>query len=341
MVIIKKIVLIPSYEPDEKLVDLVNKLNKEDLDIVVVNDGSNKSYNKIFDNLENTKVISYDTNMGKGYALKTGLSYIKDKYKKDYVVVTMDSDGQHDINDALKLCEEASKDKETLYLGKRIVSKKTPLKSKLGNTITRCIYSLVSKIDVYDTQTGLRAFSDELIDFMLSVQGDRFEYEMNVLLECPLNGIEIKEIEIKVIYLDNNKGSHFNAVKDSYRIYKEIFKYVSVSFISFLLDYSLYIVFNLLTGNILLSNIVARIISGTFNFTLNKNVVFKSKNKTSKSFVQYALLAVSILIVNTILLNFFVSVLGANKYFIKIVIELIMFIVSWLVQRLIIFKNRR
>lgn len=341
MKIIKKIVLIPAYEPDEKLETLVSKLNEEELDIVVVNDGSNKSYDKIFNNLERTKVISYHTNKGKGYALKTGLKYIKDKYKNNYVVVTMDSDGQHSIKDAIRLCEAVSKDKNTLYIGKRTVSKNTPLRSRLGNTITRYIYRLVSKTNVYDTQTGLRAFSDELMDFMLNIPGNRFEYEMNVLLECPLNGIEIKEIEIKVIYINNNEGSHFDAIKDSYKIYKEILKYSAVSFISFLLDYSLYVLFNLLTGKVLLSNISARIISGTFNFALNKNLVFKSTNKVSKSFIQYVLLAIFILIMNTLLLNLFVNGLSFNKYVIKIVVEMLMFIVSWLVQKLIIFKNRR
>ena len=141
--------------------------------MVVVNDGSNKSYNNIFSKIKDAKVITYDTNMGKGYALKTGYKYIKEKYKKNYVVVTMDSDGQHDIKDALKLCNASLEDKKNLYIGKRIVYKKTPLKSRLGNTITRHIYRLVSKTEIYDTQTGLRAFTDEIMDFMLSVKGNR------------------------------------------------------------------------------------------------------------------------------------------------------------------------
>ena len=337
----KIIVLIPSYEPDDKLIKLVDKLTHEDLDIVVVNDGSGKEYNKIFNELKSAKVISYSTNKGKGHALKTGYKYIKEHYKSNYVVVTMDSDGQHDIKDALKLCNAVMKDKKTFYIGKRKISKNTPLRSRFGNTITRFVYHIVSKIHVYDTQTGLRAFSDELMDFMIGVKGERFEYEMNVLLECPLNGIDIKELEIKVIYIDNNSGSHFDTIKDSYKVYKEIFKYISVSFMSFLLDYSLYVIISLISNNIVLSNVLARIASGTFNFTLNKNLVFKSKNKTVVSFIQYVLLAVIILLINTYLLNYFVNVLGANRYIIKLVIELALSIISWSVQKFIIFRNRK
>ena len=337
----KIVVLIPSYEPDEKLIKLVDKLSKEDLDIVVVNDGSDKKYNDIFSKLEAAKVISYDTNKGKGHALKTGYKYIKDHYKENYVVVTMDSDGQHDIKDALKLCHAVMKNKKTLYIGKRKISKKTPLRSRFGNTITRCVYHLVAKTKVYDTQTGLRAFSSELMDFMLKVRGERFEYEMNVLLECPLKGIDIKEIEIKVIYIDNNSGSHFDTIKDSYKVYKEIFKYISVSFMSFLLDYGLYVIFNIASNNVVMSNIIARIISGTFNYTLNKNLVFKSKTKGIISFIEYALLAIIILTLNTCLLNYFVNSLGANRYVIKLAIELVLSIISWSVQKFIIFRNKK
>lgn len=334
----KYIVLIPAYEPDDKLITLVENLKKENVDIIVVNDGSNKSYDQIFDKLE-VKVISYYPNMGKGYALKEGYRYIKNTYLDDYVVVTMDSDGQHDIKDALNLCDYASKDRRTLYIGKRKVSRKTPIKSRLGNTITRYIYYLVSKTKVYDTQTGLRAFSNQLINFMINVEGNRYEYEMNVLLECPLHGIKIKEIDIKVIYIDNNSRSHFNPLKDSFKIYKEIFKYTIASITSFIIDYLLYVIFNLLTNNIILSNIFARIISGTFNFTINKNLVFKSDNNLVKSFIEYVLLAIMILTLNTILLSIFVTRLHMNRYIMKIIVELILFIISWFVQKVIIFKK--
>ena len=174
----KLIVLIPSYEPDEKLTKLIKNLNKNKITSIVVDDGSGKDYKEIFDNLD-TKVISYEKNQGKGHALKEGYKYIKDNYK-EYVVVTMDSDGQHRIEDALNLYNYILKNDDTLVLGKRPRGEKTPLRSKIGNGITRFVFHIVSGQDVYDTQTGLRAFSNKLIDYMLEVKGERFEYEMNV-----------------------------------------------------------------------------------------------------------------------------------------------------------------
>lgn len=335
----KRVILIPSYEPDDKLIKLVNELKENKLDIVVVNDGSGKEYDSIFDRIKKkSKVISYDINHGKGYALKIGLEYIKETYK-EFVVVTMDSDGQHSVKDAIKLSNYAEKHSNELVIGKRIRSEKTPLRSKIGNIITMLVYRLTTGVKVYDTQTGLRAFTNDLIDFMLNVEGDRYEYEMNVLLYAPSNSIKIKEIEIETIYIENNEGSHFNTFKDSYRVYKEIIKYSFSSIISFIIDYSLFAIFSLLLS-ITYSNIFARIISASINFTINKKIVFKSNKNLFVSLIEYALLAIFILVCNTLLLNLFVNI-GINKFIAKLIVEVSLFIISFLVQKTLVFKKKK
>lgn len=221
----KIIVLIPSFEPDDKLISLVDGLSKENVDIIIVDDGSGLDYKHIFDKcMGNANIIFYDKNQGKGYALKTGFKYIKDNYNESYIVVTMDSDGQHTITDAKKLIKEINDDERVLILGKRIRNNKIPLRSRIGNAITRFIYRVTTGLDVYDTQSGLRVFNNNLIDYLIEIEGNRFEYEMNVLLKCAIDKIEIREVLISTIYINNNSGSHFNAIKDSYRIYKEIIK---------------------------------------------------------------------------------------------------------------------
>lgn len=334
-----KVILIPSYEPDDKLIKLVDELKKNKLNVVVVNDGSSKEYDSIFNKIKKkVKVISYETNQGKGYALKIGLEYIKENYK-DYVVVTMDSDGQHSVKDAIKLSNYAEKHPNELVIGKRIRSEKTPLRSKLGNSITMFIYRLSTGVKVYDTQTGLRAFTSELMDFMQNVEGNRYEYEMNVLLYAPSNDIKIKEIEIETIYIENNEGSHFNTIKDSYRVYKEIIKYSLSSIISFIIDYSLFAFFSIFLS-ITLSNIFARIISASINFTINKKIVFKSDKGILISLIEYALLAIFILVCNTLLLNLLVYI-GINKFIAKLIVEISLFIISFLVQKTFVFKKKK
>jgi len=221
----KKIILIPSYEPDNKLVKLVNDLNKEEVHIVVINDGSNNTFDNIFKSIEDkVHLISYKNNRGKGYALKKGIKYINEKYNDNYIIVTMDSDGQHTVKDAKRLMEYTLENQNVLTIGKRLRDKKIPLRSKVGNAITRFVFFLTTGVKVYDTQSGLRCFSDKLVDYMIKIDGNRFEYEMNVLMMCAKNKIKMKEITIETIYIDNNSGSHFNKFKDSYLIYKNILK---------------------------------------------------------------------------------------------------------------------
>ena len=326
----KIIILIPAYNPNRLLIKIVTELYDKKIKTIIVDDGSKNK--DIFTSLEKKAIIiHHDINKGKGRALKTGLSYIKEKYKDEYIIVTMDADGQHSVHDAIKIANYCLNNSNSLILGSRKLNKNVPIKNKLGNTITRNIYSLVTKRTIYDTQTGLRAFSTNLVDKMLNISGERYEYEINVLLELS-NEVPIKEIEIDTIYIDKNKGSNFNPIIDSYRIYKEIIKYSISSIISFL------IIFKKNPYNIQISNITARIISATFNFIINKKIVFKHQNKLYKSLISYIILATFILIANTYILTLLVKI-GFNKILAKIITELILFIISYTIQHFIIFKN--
>ena len=221
----KCIILIPAYEPDSKLLKLLKEIDHK-YQVVVVDDGSGKHYQDIFTSAKNyAHVLSYNENMGKGYAIKTALNYIEDTYTNNYIVVTMDADGQHKLSDALKLCDYVKENPHVLALGKRNWTKNAPLRSRIGNAITRKVFKKVTGLSIYDTQSGLRAFSDELNDYMLNTKGNRFEYEMNVLLNLKNKHLGYHEIPIDTIYLDHNKSSHFNTITDSYKIYKVIHKW--------------------------------------------------------------------------------------------------------------------
>ena len=333
------IILIPVYEPNDILIKLVSSIDLSKYDIVVVNDGSSKYYDNIFNRCKlYAKVISYEENKGKGYALKRGLEYIKEKYIDNYIVCTMDSDGQHKIEDAYNLMSYVKNNPNTYVLGKRMRGDNTPLRSRIGNFITQHVYKFITKLDIYDTQTGLRAFSSNLVDLMLSIEGNRFDYEMNVLLSISKLNISIKEIKIDTIYIDNNIHSHFKTIRDSYLIYKNIIKFTLSSISSFIIDYLLFIIFSLIF-TVTLSNILSRIISATFNYIVNYKVVFNSKKSKVKSLLSYIVLALLILILNTALINILVSIIGINKFISKFIVEIILFIFSYYVQSKLIFKE--
>ena len=313
---IRYVALVPSYEPDDKLKKVVDDLKKNRFDIIVINDGSDLKYETIFNEC-GTKVISYPTNRGKGYAIKKGIEYVKDNYK-DYIIVIVDSDGQHEASDALNLCKYVEKHPDTLAIGKRLRKDNVPLRSKIGNNITKYVFSLATDEEIYDTQSGLRAFEEQLTEYMLEVKGDRFEYEMNVLLRLKDRGINYKEIEIKTIYIDDNKGSHFNVILDSMRIYSQIIKYKIKSILLFVFEFILFMTLYKLRDKIIFSNIISGIICTSIGYFLIKN------DKQKEKIFQINLINIGKIIASTIIL--LILSLKLNLYLSKFIAEIIMIV---------------
>lgn len=211
-------VIIPSLNPDNKLLDLVNKLIEKGLkNIIVVNDGSSEEYNKIYDKLpKEVRYIKYKNNQGKGYALKTA---VKELTSED-AFITVDSDGQHKVSDVLRVAKEL--ENNNLVFGARnFKQKNVPFRSKFGNAFSRLAYFIKTLKRCPDTQTGLRGINIKYKDLFINTKGDRYDFEMNFL--CSLKE-KIKYIDIETIYeKDNNKKSHFKVIKDSFLIYKNLF----------------------------------------------------------------------------------------------------------------------
>ena len=341
----QRVALIPSYEPNDALLKIVDELLAYSFKVVVVNDGSDVSFDVIFNQLpDRVNYLSYEKNMGKGHALKHGFAYIKDNFTSDSIIVTLDSDGQHKVADAIKICDVCEKE-GGLVLGSRHFGKGTPFKSRFGNFMARTTFLISTHHKIYDTQTGLRAFDFSLIDTLLEAKGERYEYEMNVLLDAIRKGIVIKEEKIETIYLDNNAGTHYSAFKDTIRIFKEVIKFSASSLIGFLVDYSVFSLLTLIPVDwaywLIACNVIARVISASVNFTINYKIVFKSEDKLWKAILRYVMLALFILGCNTLLLWLLVEQAGMNQYLAKILVEVTMFITSWLVQRLFVFRRKR
>ena len=337
--------VIPAYEPDGRLIDLLRQAAEtERFRMIVVNDGSSRKYDMVFEEAEfYATVLNHLQNQGKGSALKTAFQYIQATGGRG-CVVTADADGQHTLPDILSVAEYSQNHPGALVLGKRTFTGKIPVKSRLGNLITRQMFRIQSGQKIMDTQTGLRAFSTDEIPFMLNVTGERYEYEMNVLLFWAKRDVPIREIPIETIYLDNNRSSHFRPVQDAVLIYKDLFKFGGVSVLSFLLDYLIYGVMTALlplaaTLRIIAANTVARCISGGFNFEMNRRYVFEKKGEVAKSGAMYLLLAVCIYLLSTGSITFLYSVSHWNLYILKICVDLALFLVSWYVQKHVIFKK--
>lgn len=340
----RNIALIPAYCPGEVLIGLVKDLKKENMDVVIVNDGSDPSYDPVFDACkEDAEVLKQEPNQGKGAAMRMGMQWIFDNMPEDSVVVTVDADGQHSPQDCLLCADAAQHHPDSLILGVRSFNgPDVPWKSHWGNKITAGVFHLFTHTYVSDTQTGLRAFHRAMIPMMLKVSGDRYEYEMNQLLAMVKDHVPLREVEIRTIYEDNNSSSHFHVFRDSFLIYRQLLHFAASSISSFIVDYVLFFLFSLVmtgAGGTLFANITARIFSAAFNYEVNRRIVFKDEHSRKTSFWRYALLAAAVLTLNTLILSFFVYGLLWNAMIAKIVTEILLFFFSWSMQKTFVFAS--
>jgi putative flippase GtrA len=336
----KMVAVVPALDPGTKLLRIVEDLEDKGFEVVVVDDGSSlpESTEVLREVRRRITVINHGRNCGKGTAIKTALRYAMDTFGAVCTIVTVDADGQHDVADVCRVAEEASKNRGSVVLGTRSFEGDVPVRSKLGNVATRVVFRLASGVFVSDTQTGLRAFTGDLIPLLLEVEGTRYEYEMNVLMECADRGVPLREVGIRTIYLNGNASSHFHAIRDSIRIYREILRYSLSSFASFVVDYALFCLLVSVVGSPLVANVVARLVSASTNYVINRKFVFRSGEPVGGSLARYAMLACAVLACNTVILVALVS-LGANVLVAKVAVESALFLASYFVQRTFIFRK--
>ena len=347
---IKYAVLIPAYKPDEKFVDFVTLLTTRNIPVVAVDDGSGEACAKFFNAAEELGcvVVHHEVNKGKGQALRTGFEEVirlNSKGAGYNYVITADCDGQHDLQAITTVVEaaEASLSSEkgpAFVIGGRFRDdgEKIPFKSKLGNGFTRFVFKVATGLSIHDTQTGLRAIPECLFEEMLKVKGDRYEYEMNMLLQIKTWHVQYKEVEIKTIYFDNNAGSHFHPFRDSFLVISQILKFALSSMLSFLFDYVLFAVFTMVLGwKYSLAYACARALSGVFNYTLNAKVVFGKSS--AKSFVKYMCLWAVILVLGSWGGQFINGYLNLPKIVCKLIVDLPLFCLSYFLQKKFVFKR--
>ena len=336
-------ILIPAYKPDDKLVALTDQLlTHDDLKLVVVDDGSGEAFRPVFEALDKrVTLISYPDNKGKGGALKTGIRYIMDHMPECERLVTADADGQHRYADIRRVLDKSEEMPGALVLGSRAFDGDVPLRSRFGNAMTRQVFAIASGVKVRDTQTGLRGFDRDGMRLFVDVPGDRYEYEINMLLTAARAEMPIYEVTIETVYLNDNESSHFNPLKDSLRIYACILKFACSSLICFGIDYVLFQLLRTFIPLTWVSNLLARIVSASVNFTLNKKLVFKGNEKTLPAVLKYAALAVFIYLIDTAILALLYEKLGWSRYVVKVISGLLGYLISFSVQGRIVYRKQK
>lgn len=340
-------VLVPALRPGPALVETLTDLRaaRPHWHLLVVDDGSGPSYAATFAaaTAAGAEVLTLPVNRGKGAALKAGFAHVA-ATRPGAPVVCADADGQHALDDIVAVGQRllADPDARRLVLGTRTFDGRVPLRSRLGNTVTRWLFTAATRTRVADTQTGLRGIPASLLPWACTVPGERYEYELQVLLRAGRCGIDLDTVPIATIYLDHNSSSHFRPVADSLRVYTPLLVFLASSLAAFAIDTVALVGLQALTHDLLLSVLGARVTSAGVNFAVNRSLVFDAGRqvRTRSAVGRYALLAGGLLALNYLLLS---ALTGAGLALLpaKLLTELALVSGSFAAQRAYVFRPDR
>jgi len=332
-------VLIPAREPDASLPLLVQQLVDAGFGaVLVLDDGSSEGCAPIFQaawQIPGVHMLRHVVNLGKGRALKTGINYFLDELKGFTGLVTADADGQHTVNDTVRVAE-MTVSSGRVVLGVREFLEGVPLRSRFGNLLTQKVFGLVTGCLLTDTQTGLRGFPRGVLAELMLLEGERYEYEMTVLAHLCRTGKRPVEVPIATVYIDGNKSSHFDPIRDSMRIYFVLLRFFASSIVAAGIDFAGFTVAYALTHNILTSIIVGRL-SSLANFALNKGFVFHSGIPLPRALVRYYLLVTAVAAVSYGAITGLTEFLGWNVFVTKLVVDTLLSLASFSIQRTLVF----
>jgi len=349
-------VIIPSYNPGDELMLVLNNLIASGFeDIVVVNDGSNPAHDSAFryaQSLPGCTVISHEFNMGKGMALKSGFSYFLKNRPEGLGVITVDGDNQHHIEDICAVEKKFRGNPDAVIMGARdFSSANVPSLSRLGNTLTRYAIRFISGMKLSDTQCGLRAIPAKYLPDFLQLKGERFEFETQMLFEIKGREIQLLEVPIRAIYFGDMLSFHYRPIKDTLLLGGLVFRFLAVSIISTLVDLGAFTLLNMLlmgslekSTRLLLATVLGRLVSSMVNFLLNRRAVFRNAEGGQSTLARFYAWAVVQMFLSYSLVFSFTELLrihGGGESGAKLVIDFVLFFASFLIQRTWAFQQKK
>ena len=356
-------VVLPSLDPDEKLIAVVDGLLEYGFShIILVNDGSKQENLHYFTDLAaqhpEITLLHHEVNKGKGAALKNAFRWFLENRPEGLGVVTVDGDNQHHPEDTKRCCEHMLESGRAVLGCRDFNQEDVPARSSFGNKTTSMIFKIFVGMTISDTQTGLRAFPREVLEEIVTVYGDRFEDETNMLLAFKTKGIPFDEVKIRTVYIEENKSSHFRIVHDSWRIYKLIlahfFRYTLSSIASAVVDTGAYSLLSkalsgALTGLSLTAaaGVIARVISSLLNFFLNKKVVFRTECSTGRAMLRYYALALPQMAAQVLLTQGVYALFGISdsatglRTLLYAVVMTVLYFVSYMIQQRWVFAPQK
>ena len=342
------VVVIPAYRPGQALVDLVRELTSQNwAAIVVINDGSEPRFNFFFESvrgMSGVSVLTHAVNLGKGAALKTGFNHALRSFPGLAGVVTADADGQHAPEDIKHVGEALLADSSGLIIGSRGFDGGVPLRSRIGNVVTRGLVKAVLGRGLKDTQSGLRGIPARILPELLRIESSGYEFELDMLTAAKHQDCPIRELPIRTIYEPGNPTSHFNPLLDSAKITFVLFRFGLLSLTTAALDNIVFWLAFRFTDEILPSQALARTVAVIFNYGLARRAVFLSGDRHRSTLPRYLILVVVSGLMSFGLIHFLMYLFELPVMVAKICAESGLFLANFALQRDFVFtraKSRR
>jgi putative flippase GtrA len=338
-------VLIPAYNPDQRLWDLVEELRRGGrfAAIIVVDDGSRADCQPLLARLAalpGVTVLHHAVNLGKGAALKTGLNHFCWTMPRACGVVTADADGQHLPADLRRVAQRLAESPDSLVLGTRRLAGTAPLRSRLGNLVTKYVFWGLAGKKLDDTQSGLRGIPQQLARQLLRLKSSGYEFELDMLVHCRRVGVPIVTCPIATVYLEGNRSSHFHPLGDSLRIYGVLLRFIAASLVTAAVDYCVFLLLYRGLANLATAQAAARLASIGVNFLLARQAVFRSRARVVRSAAKFVLLVAFMGAVSYCLIRAAVYAFGWPVIAAKMASELALYLANFVIQRDFIFSDR-
>ncbi len=342
------VLIIPALNPDQNLIRLARSLMEKGFsNIYIINDGSQARCLDIFRQAEEMgcRVVTHETNRGKGAAIKTGISAARQRFGAGNFYVTADADGQHLPEDIARVAVRMLEEPEALTLGIRSFDgDNVPWKSRMGNRITSLIFRLTNGITCPDTQTGLRGIPPCLEELAACEEGERYEYEMNFLADA-VKQVALCFVPITTVYQNQNKGSHFRPFADSLLVYRRFLRFTGASLAGALTDLVLFSIFCMLpaasaAARVVVATVPARLSSGAVNYLLNRCWSFKSSCPAGGEAMRYGILFLCQMAASAGF-TAALTLLHVPSLPAKIVVDSFLFFLSYVIQKNWVFRKEK
>ena len=191
--------VVPAFNEQKVIKDIINNLLKKFPNVIVVNDGSNDRTLEIINELD-IKVLSHEINLGVGAAVQTGFDYVS-KIPNAKAVITFDADGQHLVDDAVAMAKEILICDEGIIFGTRFPkhSKNIPKVKRIVLKLIARITDLVTGVALSDAHNGLKAYKVSTIK-QLELQFSSYSYESELITQVAKKKIDYKEMPTDIKY---------------------------------------------------------------------------------------------------------------------------------------------